>query len=181
MSYTICQLPKVYRRTDSHCHIKRRRRYSPSSVAERSKQTLEKAIQQCAELPWWMRMRRHGLPLRTFCRTNQMTGCSDVLGKHTRSGSIFCYRIHLDSSSRSFIMTIDVRDIKIGDLITFRSPTRSGNIKARRKVTAFWTDHSRGSKGVHVTKFHGWDNFVVFEHEILEHEKTDAGHLELSP
>ena len=70
-------------------------------------------------------------------------------------------------------MTVNVQDIKIGDLITFRSPTRSGTTKAKRKVTAFWTDHSRGSKGVHVTKFHGWNDFVVFEHEILEHEKTE--------
>ena len=70
-------------------------------------------------------------------------------------------------------MTVNVQDIKIGDLITFRSPTRSGTTKAKRKGTAFWTDHSRGSKGVHVTKFHGWNDFVVFEHEILEHEKAE--------
>jgi len=59
---------------------------------------------------------------------------------------------------------MDLRKLKVGDVIEFKSPTRSHYKKARRKITGI-TDVN-----VTVTQYHGWKNFVVFPHEIIQKE-----------
>jgi hypothetical protein len=58
-------------------------------------------------------------------------------------------------------------EMKIGDRIKFRSPTRSGNSAAWRKVKGF------DSFGRPLVGFHGWDRFVVLPSEVLEIEPAN--------
>lgn len=60
-----------------------------------------------------------------------------------------------------------MHDIKVGDYIIFKAATRSGYTKARRKVNGFW-----GNTGMPTVGYHGWSNFAVRHHEIIEVEKT---------
>lgn len=54
--------------------------------------------------------------------------------------------------------------MKIGDKITFRAPTRgNGNRKATRVINGFWF-----STGDPTVCYHGYNDFVVRSHEILE-------------
>ena len=50
--------------------------------------------------------------------------------------------------------------IKIGDKITFKAPTRSHYRKATRVVS--------GISPLCVKKYHGWQNFIVQPHEVIE-------------
>jgi hypothetical protein len=52
-------------------------------------------------------------------------------------------------------------DFKIGDNITFKSPTRNGNIKATRKINGTFN-------GLPTVQFNGWSNFVIKQNEILD-------------
>jgi len=52
-------------------------------------------------------------------------------------------------------------EFKIGQIITFKSPTRSGNIKAKRIINGSF-------KGLPTCRFNGWVDFVVRENEIIE-------------
>jgi len=65
-----------------------------------------------------------------------------------------------------------ILDIVPGDTITFKSMVRSGNIKAVRKVTGHYTLEGKNTGQVSVTKFHGWTDFIVRPHEILEIRKA---------
>ncbi|UTS82845.1 hypothetical protein [Phaeobacter piscinae] len=57
---------------------------------------------------------------------------------------------------------MNIQEIKEGDRITFRSPTRDGNRKLTRVVNGFWPN------GLPTVRAHGWGNFVVRAHEIQE-------------
>lgn len=57
------------------------------------------------------------------------------------------------------------RDIKLGDIITFKSPTRDGARKARRVVVGF-THH-----GYPEVRYNGWDRFVVYPREVMGRER----------
>ena len=61
--------------------------------------------------------------------------------------------------------------ITIGDTITFRSPTRSGNRKATRKVIGF-DNYGFGRYGVLVTSYSGWTGFAVKLDEIISVENA---------
>lgn len=50
---------------------------------------------------------------------------------------------------------------KVGDTIQFRAAVRSGFRTVRREVTKTWPDGTCA-----VTKYHGWENFVVYPLEI---------------
>ena len=50
---------------------------------------------------------------------------------------------------------------KIGDTITFKSPTRNGNIKATRKINGTFN-------GLPTVRFNGWAAFVIKQNEIIE-------------
>lgn len=52
-------------------------------------------------------------------------------------------------------------DFKIGQNITFKSPTRSGNIKATRKINGVWN-------GLPTARFNGWAYFVIKQNEIID-------------
>jgi hypothetical protein len=60
-------------------------------------------------------------------------------------------------------------EIEIGDYIVFKSATRSGYRKARRKVNGFW-----GDTGMPTVGYEGWSNFAVRQHEIIEVQKAEA-------
>ena len=64
------------------------------------------------------------------------------------------------------------QEIKTGDLVTFRSATRSHCRKAVRAVTGFRWNESRMSHDVTVTRYHGWKDFVVHCDEILSVESV---------
>ena len=66
--------------------------------------------------------------------------------------------------------------MKVGDEITFRSPTRSGSRKATRKVTGF-----RDYGAVTVTRFHGWKDFAVKLEEIISHKGAALEIKEATP
>jgi len=55
-----------------------------------------------------------------------------------------------------------LKDLKVGDMIEFKSPTRHHRDKAKRKITGI-TDVN-----CTVTKFHDQRNFIVFEREIIK-------------
>lgn len=50
---------------------------------------------------------------------------------------------------------------EIGDNITFKSPTRNGNIKATRKINGTFN-------GLPTARFNGWSNFVIKQNEIID-------------
>ncbi len=52
-------------------------------------------------------------------------------------------------------------NFKIGQRITFKSPTRSGNLKATRIINGTF-----GS--LPTVRFNGWVNFIIRQNEIIE-------------
>ena len=50
---------------------------------------------------------------------------------------------------------------KQGQKITFKSPTRSGNVKATRIINGAFN-------GLPTVRFNGWVNFVIRQNEIIE-------------
>jgi hypothetical protein len=63
--------------------------------------------------------------------------------------------------------------IKVGDRITFRSPTRAyGNAKATRVVTGFW-------RGEPTVRYHGWGDFIVHNREIIDHHEVQENQAAL--
>ena len=54
---------------------------------------------------------------------------------------------------------------KKGQKITFKSPTRSGNLKATRIINGTFN-------GLPTVRFNGWVNFVIRQKEIIEINKT---------
>ena len=52
-------------------------------------------------------------------------------------------------------------EFKQGQRITFKSPTRSGNIKAIRIINGTFN-------GLPTVRFNGWVNFVVRQNEIIK-------------
>ena len=52
-------------------------------------------------------------------------------------------------------------EFKTGQIITFKSPTRSGNIKAKRIINGTFN-------GLPTVRFNGWSNFVIRQNEIIE-------------
>ena len=65
-------------------------------------------------------------------------------------------------------------NMKIGDYITFKSPTRSGTKKATRKITGF-RDYGDFDKAVLVTQYHGWKKFAVRLDEIISVNSNKEG------
>lgn len=66
-------------------------------------------------------------------------------------------------------------NMKIGDYITFKSPTRSGNRKATRKITGF-REYDEFDTVVLVTQYHGWKDFAVKPYEIISvHANKEKG------
>ena len=59
---------------------------------------------------------------------------------------------------------IEIDQIKVGDRIKFRSPTRSGNKAVWRVVNGHWPDTKWPT-----VRFDGWNDFVVRPHEIIDH------------
>ena len=59
--------------------------------------------------------------------------------------------------------------IEIGDRITFRAATRDGNRKMTRVVNGFWLDGTMPT-----VRAHGWSNFIVRLHEIIEVHPRDC-------
>ena len=53
-----------------------------------------------------------------------------------------------------------MRKVKIGDRLTFCSPTRWGPKRATRVVTGFYNDKP-------TVRYGGWGNFIVEPHEII--------------
>jgi hypothetical protein len=51
-------------------------------------------------------------------------------------------------------------EFKLGQRITFKSPTRDGCIKATRVINGSF-------RGLPTCRFNGWNAFVVREHEII--------------
>ena len=54
-------------------------------------------------------------------------------------------------------------NFNIGDTIEFKSPTRSGNYKATRKINGTW-----GEKKLPTVRFNGWSNFMIKQNEIID-------------
>lgn len=52
-------------------------------------------------------------------------------------------------------------EFKQGQRITFKSPTRNGNVKATRIINGSFN-------GLPTCRFNGWDDFVVRKNEIIE-------------
>ncbi len=52
-------------------------------------------------------------------------------------------------------------EFKTGQKITFKSPTRSGNIKATRIINGTFN-------GLPTVRFNGWVNFVIRQKEIIK-------------
>jgi hypothetical protein len=52
-------------------------------------------------------------------------------------------------------------NFKTGQTIVFKSPTRSGNIKAKRIITGSF-------RGLPTVRFNGWHDFVIRQNEIIE-------------
>ena len=53
-----------------------------------------------------------------------------------------------------------MNQFKIGQRITFKSPTRCGNFKATRIINGTFN-------GLPTVKFNGWDSFIIKENEII--------------
>lgn len=64
-----------------------------------------------------------------------------------------------------------VDEINVGDEIVFKSPTRSGYRKAKRKITGFRDYGPDVAKCATVTQYHGWKDFAVKLDEIISVEK----------
>ena len=54
-----------------------------------------------------------------------------------------------------------MNQFKIGQRITFKSPTRCGNFKATRIINGTFN-------GLPTVRFNGWINFVIRQNEIIE-------------
>ncbi len=52
-------------------------------------------------------------------------------------------------------------EFKTGQRITFKSPTRNGNIKANRIINGTFN-------GLPTVRFNGWVNFVIRQNEIID-------------
>ena len=52
-------------------------------------------------------------------------------------------------------------EFKQGQKITFKSPTRNGNVKAIRVINGTFN-------GLPTVRFNGWSNFVIRQKEIIE-------------
>tara|TARA_R110000764_G_scaffold112939_1_gene200078 strand:+ start:438 stop:614 length:177 start_codon:yes stop_codon:yes gene_type:complete len=52
-------------------------------------------------------------------------------------------------------------NFKIGQRITFKSPTRNGNVKATRIINGT-------INGLPTVRFNGWVNFIIRQNEIIE-------------
>jgi len=52
-------------------------------------------------------------------------------------------------------------EFKQGQKITFKSPTRNGNVKAIRIINGTFN-------GLPTVRFNGWVNFVIRQNEIIE-------------
>ena len=52
-------------------------------------------------------------------------------------------------------------EFKTGQRITFKSPTRNGNVKAIRVINGTFN-------GFPTVRFNGWSNFVIRQNEIIE-------------
>lgn len=52
-------------------------------------------------------------------------------------------------------------EFKQGQKITFKSPTRSGNVKAIRIINGTFN-------GLPTVRFNGWNNFVIRQNEIIK-------------
>jgi len=52
-------------------------------------------------------------------------------------------------------------NFKTGQTIVFKSPTRSGNFKAKRIINGSF-------KGLPTVRFNGWHDFVIRQNEIIE-------------
>lgn len=55
--------------------------------------------------------------------------------------------------------------LKIGDRIKFKATTRSGSRTVWRKITGFY-----GNTNLPTVRYDGWNNFLVYHHEILDVE-----------
>jgi hypothetical protein len=55
---------------------------------------------------------------------------------------------------------------KIGQKITFKSPTRWGNSKATRIINGTF-------KGLPTVRYGGWSAFVINANEIIEYKSTN--------
>jgi len=65
-------------------------------------------------------------------------------------------------------MTVkEAKELKRGDTIEFRSPTRDSNRKVKRKITTEFTPHiwKGGAVGV---SYNGWQDFWVKVSEIIK-------------
>jgi hypothetical protein len=54
-----------------------------------------------------------------------------------------------------------MKQFKQGQKITFKSPTRNGNIKATRVINGTLN-------GLPTVRFNGWVNFVIRQNEIIK-------------
>lgn len=63
----------------------------------------------------------------------------------------------------------EIANIRLGDRITFRSPTRDGTKTLTRVVNGFWVN------GNPTVRAHGWSNFVVAAHEISQVSNASRG------
>jgi len=59
------------------------------------------------------------------------------------------------------LYTMKYVKFKQGQKITFKSPTRNGNVKATRIINGSFN-------GLPTVRFNGWINFVVRKNEIIE-------------
>jgi len=59
------------------------------------------------------------------------------------------------------LYTMKYVKFKQGQKITFKSPTRNGNVKAIRIINGTFN-------GLPTVRFNGWINFVVRKNEIIE-------------
>lgn len=66
---------------------------------------------------------------------------------------------------------IDIRNIKVGDRITFRAATRYDYRKATRVVTHEWDPFFSPRVGV---SYNGWKGFWVHPDEIIEHHPKEV-------
>ena len=62
---------------------------------------------------------------------------------------------------QSTIKKLYTMEFKTGQIITFKSPTRNGNIKAKRIINGTFN-------GLPTVRFNGWVNFVIRKNEIIE-------------
>lgn len=60
------------------------------------------------------------------------------------------------------------KKVEVGDVITFKSPTRYSNEKAKRKVVGICS-----LTGYPEVRYAGWGNFLVKPKEIIKVEKPE--------